>query len=768
MQPRASGLGMNTLASRPPMRLRPPDDWPQPAEERVFAPDIHHILYVLRRRGRVFMAVAGVIFAAALLYTFSKVPLYTATAQVVIDPRKRDVAVVDPSEDRVVGSLDSPALDTEVEVLRSPSLTRSVIEALRLDLDPEFNPPAKPQRAPPAFLAALGAFFTDGKDRVSAPSGRTQIVTGLDSEQARLAVARRVGTALTVTRAGSTYVINVAYSSTDPQKAARIANAYVSQYLDRQLDTKLDATRKANLLFNARLEDLRRQVQEADGAVESYKADNNLLSAGNFTLTEQEAQGLEQRLAEAREEVAAQEARIAIAKERLGRGGTGEDLAEILDSPVVQNLRGQLAEASKKVADLTTTYGSNFPDVQNALQQRAALEGQLRAEISRILSRMQSQARAARANRDALEAEVVKARQTLAVNNQAQVKLRELEQNAEAVRSLYASFLAGAKTTSTAEGLELTDARILSSAEVPGSPSEPRIPLYLALGFVMALLGGAAAVTAVHMLDTTLSTAEDIERKLNVPYLPAIPALSSLFGRIGLTRDSPVEYVVKKPRSALAEAFRALRAALMLSGAHRVPKVIAITSALPGEGKTTTSLCLARILGLAGSRVVLIDCDIRRRHASPKSPMPHAGLVEVLEGRVELDEVLMRDAASGAFFLPIAPSIHEDEDIFSTTATKALLDELRERFDIIILDTPPVLAAADAMVLSSQSDLVVMLARWRKTPSKAVEAAIQSLISVNAVIAGVALTCVDQNKQAHQGYGDPGFYYDSCKKYYRH
>jgi len=275
-------------------------------------------------------------------------------------------------------------------------------------------------------------------------------------------------------------------------------------------------------------------------------------------------------------------------------------------------------------------------------------------------------------------------------------------------------------------------------------------------------------VVIAQMLDTTLSTAEDIERKLNMPYLPAIPALSTTFGRLGLVRDSPVDYVVKKPRSPLAESFRALRASLMLSGTNRMPKILAITSALPGEGKTTTSLCLARILGLAGSRVVLVDCDIRRKHSSMRSTLPRVGLLEVLFGRADLDEVLVRDSASGAYFLPIAPTNEDEEDIFASKAMKELLDRLKERFDIILLDTPPVLAAADAIVLASQSDLVVMLARWRKTPSKAVEAAIQALLSVNAVIAGVSLTCVDQHKQAVEGYGDPGLYYESCKKYYRH
>jgi capsular exopolysaccharide synthesis family protein len=229
----------------------------------------------------------------------------------------------------------------------------------------------------------------------------------------------------------------------------------------------------------------------------------------------------------------------------------------------------------------------------------------------------------------------------------------------------------------------------------------------------------------------------------------------------------PTEHIISRPLSGFAEAFRSLRTSILYARAGDPPKVVAVTSALPGEGKTTTAVCLAISAAQAGSRVVIVDCDVRRRNVSRLLGVEaDVGLLDVLEGKVTLTEALLQGEASGAWVLPLSKREFTPQEVFASDAMKALLEDLREQFDMIILDTAPVLAIAETRVLASQADIVVFLARWRKTPSKAADAALRILEQSNAVVQGVVLTQVDVNQQARYGYGDPGYYYSSYKKYY--
>ncbi|MDP3383096.1 MAG: polysaccharide biosynthesis tyrosine autokinase, partial [Phenylobacterium sp.] len=342
--------------------------------------------------------------------------------------------------------------------------------------------------------------------------------------------------------------------------------------------------------------------------------------------------------------------------------------------------------------------------------------------------------------------------------------LNELERTAEASRTLYESYLNRYKETSSQQGIEQSDARVVSSATIPTGQSSPKVPLNLALGLVLAMGCGLGAVVLAEMLDSGLATAEDVEHRLEVSYLGAVPLLASVAeGKA----SSPIDYVIDKPLSSFAEAFRNLRASVIYSRLGEGVKVVAITSSLPGEGKTTTSVCLARSAAQQGLKVILVDCDLRRRSVNRLfGAEPARGLIEVLAGDATLDEVLTVDQTTGARLLPLAKSSMTPKDVFGSAAMDRLLEELRRTYDLVILDTAPVLPVADTRVLAPKADVVVFLAHWRKTPQHAIEAAFRLLSGTGAHLAGVALTQVDMKQQAKYGYGDPGYYYAEYKKYY--
>ena len=697
--------------------------------------DPHRLIGVVRRR----LWLAGAVFLLALVATMAAIgtqpTLYTAAASLTIDTRK--ARVVDA--EAVLSGLTAEAavIDTEVEILRSRQLAERVVDALGLIHDPEFA------------ASASSPWFGDADRRATLvdPQARRELVVDAVLERLRIA------------RTGGTYVMQVAFESRDPAKAARIANAFADQYLLQQRETKGDATRHANSWLTGRLTALRVELEAAEGAVERYRAENGLLSADGATLTEQEISAYSQQRATARSQLAEEAARLRTARMQLAHGSSGEDVGEALQSQVVQQLRARRAEASARVADLSSRYGERHPDMVRARRELSDADEQIEAEIRRIVSNLEARVQVAQERAGAVDASLAEARLTLAVDNAAGVRLNELERHADSVRTLYQSFLARFQETSAAEGAEQSDARIVSRARTPSEPSSPNTPLLLAGGLVAALMLALAAVGLAEMLDRGLRHAEDVEQRLGKPSLGQAPLLRSVAEKAdrGL---APADYVLKRPLSPFAEAFRTLRAAILHSSPGRKVQVVALCSALPGEGKSTTALSLTRISALAGGKVVLVDCDLRRRAVARMLRIePALGLLEVLDGSATLEEALRLDEGSGAWVLPLARGGATPRDVLGGAEMEALTARLRETFDLVILDTPPLLATSEARVLAARADAAVLLARWRRTPDRVAASALRMLEHSGAAAVGVVLTQVDMNAQARHGYGDIDYDY---------
>ncbi|MFN7533472.1 MAG: GumC family protein, partial [Brevundimonas sp.] len=579
------------------------------------------------------------------IITLRATPMFTATANLIIDRQQQQVV----DTQAVLSGLpaDSSTVDTEVEVLRSRQLAERVVDTLNLTQDPEFNS----RLAPPGPISSV----IDGVSVFLGAAAPDAARAQLSAEAAALEKERVVDVVLdrlSIRRAGLTYVMNVSFTSEDPAKAARIANTFADRYMLEQLEAKFDATRQANTWLNSRLAELRVEVQAAEAAVAQYRATNNLLSASGSTLTEQE--------------ISTYNPQLATVRAQLARGSTGDDVGEALGSIVVQRLREQRATVSREVADLSGRYGPNHPDMVRAQRQLVDIDAQIQAEIQRIISNLEAQAQVARERTGSMAGSLGAARGTLAANNAAAVRLNELERNAESVRALYESFLGRFQETSSQEGIQESDARIVSRAKVPTRQSAPNVPLNLMLGLVLGIGAGLAAVVLAELLDSGLTTSEEVELRIGLPALGAVPVMSSVADAVD--RDlTPVDYVVAKPLSAFTEALRSLRASILYSRLGSATKVVALTSALPAEGKTTTAVCLTRVSAQAGAKVLIIDCDLRRRNVNRLLGIePTVGLVEVLNGSVKLDQALIHDAPSGAWVLPLASGGFTPKDVFGS------------------------------------------------------------------------------------------------------
>lgn len=724
----------------------------RPASDMFSLPSL---IAMFRRRMRLFAAIALGVFLLALLLTVQATPMYSAEARVMFNTREEQVM----ASREVLSGLpaDSSVIDTEVEVLLSRALARQVATTLRLENDPEFNWALRPQGGLSALLARV-----QGRPLPSPQLPRTD--AQIEAGRERATSALRGG--LDVRRAGLTYIVGVRFTSLDPEKAALIANTFAEQYVLSQIESKYSANRQANTFLEGRLQQLRGEVLAAETAVEQYRVANNLLSSSGTTLTEQEISSYNQQLATARAEQAVEEARLRTARNQLARGSVGDDVGEALQSAVVTQLRGQRSQVATRVADLEANYGPGYPDLIRARQELQAIDGQIAAEIRRVISNLEARAQVARDKTRSIQGTLGQARGTLAGNNAASVRLNELERNAESVRTLYEGLLERYQETTSQTGGATADSRVVAEARANGSPTSPNIPVNLALGFIVGLAAALIVVVFVELLDDGLTTAEDVESRLSLPTLGSVPLLMSMADASD-RRMRPTEYLIARPLSGFAEAFRNLRTSILYARVGDPVKVVAVTSALPGEGKTTTAVCLAISGAKAGSKVVIVDCDIRRRNVSRLLGVEaEFGLLDVLDGNAKLDQALTQSETSGAWVLPLAKREFTPQEVFNTPAMEEVLRDLRARFDLVILDTAPVLAIAETRVLASQADVVMFLTRWRKTSAKAADSALRILEQSDAVVAGVVLTQVDVNQQASYGYGDPGYYYSQYKSYY--
>lgn len=714
------------------------------------------LIAVFRRNLKLFLAVLLSVVALTIVVTFLVTPKYTASAGVLLDPRKHQVTGIQS----VLSDLpaDTSIVDTEVEVLKSRALAERVVSSFKLDQDPEFNPSL---RKP----GPLGALFGGLKGAFSGPPAPP---SALELQKRHDAIVSGVLSRLKVQRSRLTYLMSVSFESVDPAKAAKLANAFADSYLLEQLEAKFDATKNANDWLNTRLTDLRAQVEKADAAVEAYKAANGLLSAEGSTGAQQEITNLNQQLAQVKVQEAEADARLKTAREQLAHGSNGDDLGAALESGTISQLRQQRAQVSGALAQLQSRYGARHPDVVKAERQLADIDAQIQAEIRRLISNLEAQDQVAHQRTASLMRSLAGSRGTLSANNRAGVRLAELQRNAESVSALYQTYLTRFKQTGSQEDLQQSDARVVSRAMIPSKPSSPILMLNLALGLMLGFGAGVGAIVAREALETGVATAEEIEAKFDIPCLAGIPSLASIVDDSAAGAINPTDYVMDKPLSTYAEGFRSLRTSLLLSRLGVKVKVIAITSAMPDEGKTTTAVCLMRVMAMAGDRVILIDGDLRKRAVSRAiaGDEPDVGLLEVLAGTATLEQAVRVDERSGAHYLPVANSSYTPKDVFGTAAMDQLLDQLRAQYDYVVIDTAPVLPVADTRVIASKVDVVALLVRWRKSPANATLAGLKLLQAANAHIAGAALTQINMKEQVRYGYGDPGYYYRSYQKYY--
>jgi len=704
---------------------------------------LRQLFGILLQRAKLGLGVAAVVFVLVLAAFAMKTPSYSAMGSVVIDPKHQNLATENPQQAGLPP--DTSAVDTQVEVLRSPALAEAVVRRLKLYNDPEFNSNMK-----------RGLFgLAPAHPPIATPDARLLART-----------TNALMSHMWARRAGLTYVVEIGATSTSPTKAAMLTNSIMDTYLNRQLDVKLSAVTRANSELGMSLEKMRQDAETAEARVQEYKNAHGLFSAEGSTMAEQEVSTLNQQIAIAKADAAEKRARLIAAQAQLRNGNAGADVGAALGSDTIKELRKREAELSVKLAQLNTDFTPEYPEVKRTAAELRDIRTQIQGEINRILSSLRAEAQAADGREASLLASRGAAQGGLAANGEAQVGMLALQQRADAAKQIYEAYLNRAKQVAAEGSLQQADATINSPAQVPTAPSSPNMKLAAALALLAGIFAAGAAMLIAEFWDKHLRSRLDVERDLGVPFAGVLPDFRSVKPK-GLHGPAaePEEYLVSHPFSGFAEAFRNLRAFLMVSARGDDAKLIAVTSAVPREGKSLTSFCLARTLALSGARVALVDCDLRQRGTTKLSGHHEVGLVEVVQDKIPLSEALIHDPKSNCFILP-ACGKSVPYDLFSNPETDEVLRQLCDQFDYVILDAPPILGVADARLLAAKADRVLYLVQWNKTPLRAAQSAIDILQECGANVAGALLTKVNVKGQARYGYGDSSDYYGYFKNYY--
>jgi succinoglycan biosynthesis transport protein ExoP len=615
-------------------------------------------------------------------------------------------------------TLTTQLVDTQVEIIKSREMARRVAQALGID-------------------------------------------NGPDAQERRRLYDKLQGN-VGAERSGNSYALTITYDAAYPSDAKLIVNEYARQLAEWQTRQEEERNAQVRSQVEEKLVALRAQAQSDTSALQQYRIANNLLSTSGASLTEQEISNYNQEVTRARAAAAEDAARLQTALSQLRSGSSGDDVGEALESGVVSSLRTQEGELAGQVANLEARYGPNHPQLIRARSELAQVREQIQTEIGRVISNLRAKSEVSQDRLSSITASLSTARAKLAANNAAMVGLTELERSAQASQGIYETYLNSYKQLLAAEGTAKPMARVLSLASEPTEPVSPNLKLNLALSLVIGLGLGVLAAYIADALFQGVASAHDVERNTGEPCLASIPLLASVHEG----KPHAISAIRDNPKSVFTESFRMLGTAID-HASFRHPQVIAITSALPGEGKTVMSCCLSHVLAAEGERTMLIDCDIRRRGISrllgvgPDQP----GLIEVLDGTSQIDFAeFMPDRM--LCVLPLGPDSEAPDVLLTGRPLIDLLDKLRPHFDRIILDLPPILPIAAARTIASRADAVVLAARWCKTSSFAIRVARSHLPEGRVNLVGVALNQVDLRKKAFFHHDDTSFYYNKYKEYY--
>ena len=727
------------------------------------------VLRIFRRQYLILVFFLLFAVSCGVVYLRIAPPSYVAQSRILID-RGRSPFVQQQSI-LAEAPVDAIQLDSQVQILRSDGIALAVVKKLNLTEDPEFV----------ASEVGLPRSIADFLS-ISLP---TQPRT--ESQLTQQAVAAVLAN-LDIKRVGITYLIDISFRSRRAERAAEIANAVADAYIADQLESKREANRRANEWLQDRLGELRRQTLEAEQKVYMYKADNNIVAAGGKLMSEQEISEINSQLVIARTKTSEALARLNRIDAVLQLSVPSEALVDAtvtdaLSSPIIMKLRQEYLDYINKESEYSERYGRGHFAVVNIRSKLRDIRVSISSELHRLAETFKSDYLIAKQREDSVEQQLAASVSQSQSASVAQVPLRELESAAQGSRSLYNSFQQRFLESTQQQSFPIPDARVVSSAAVPAQKNSPKALIVLGASIIGGLMLGGGIGLLRELTDRVFRTGRQIESRLRLPCVALVPLLMPE-GRgrnktpyqiplNGHSHTLPVQprtiipnwgaiwTVLNSPQSHYAEAIRSMKLTVDLSGLRAAGGVVGLTSSQPGEGKSTIALAFAQLVAQTGSRVIIVDCDLRNPSISRLlAPTASGGLIEVLRGRSTIGEVIWTEPLTNMAFLPTATDkgLGHTSEILASVATKKLIEQLREKYDYVVIDLPPITASVDVRATTHLVDFYFFVVEWGRTRIDVVQRSLDAADRMGDKLAGIVLNKADMDTIGHYD-AYPAMYY---------
>jgi capsular exopolysaccharide synthesis family protein len=717
---------------------------------------------IITTRKWVILAILATVLTTTILYNLKATPIYRATTTIQIDKENQNILSFKDVYELESSSDDT--LRTQFEILKSRSIARGVIEELSLDKIAEFQ--GKNWQS----VKWLSDFFGIRPHPDAGEPDRLRPV--IDSYLEHLDVSP-------VLRAR---LVNVTFDSKDPELATRIINAHAKHFIEQNLQYKWEATQQASEFLSQNLVTLKATLEKSEDQLQAYSRENEILFTddGKNTATEKLRQ-LEETYTKAQADRIEKES-----YEQLVKDEKAEALPQLVNNRLIADLTAKLADLQRQESEISVTFRPDYPLRQRIAGQVSQIQNSIDAERARTLNMIETEYSASLARERLLAGELDKQRDVVNKINQEIIQYNILKREVESNKQLHDGLLTRLKEAGVSAGLKASNIRVVDRAEVPQWPVRPRRAINLALGLMGGLVFGIGFAFLQEYLDNSLKAPEDITRHLNLATLGIIPKLQSLDGkrRYGygklygyghtysdgnanpLTVATPGEpknvdrIVHEAPSSLMAEAYRSIRTSLLLSSPGHPPKTIVVTSASPSEGKTVTAINLAISLTQTGSRVVLIDADMRKPRVHNVFSLGQAvGLSSFLAGASMLKEVIHETSVPNLLVIPCGATPPNPGELVLSPVFRRMTEALREYFDYIVLDSPPVGNVSDARILGAAADSTILVVKAFSTSRHHARNAVNHLLEARTRLAGVVLNDIDVRLRSYYS----GSYY---KTYY--
>ena len=695
-------------------------------------PHLYDYLLILRKHLWLILSFLLAVVTIVSIATFRMQPVYQAMARIEIDREDTHVLPFQDSFD-VMADLDN-YIETQSRVFTSETLALQTIR----------NSGLIPH-----------ADFPGG-------SGSDAITSGsLANHRPPPELGAFLGS-ISVRRVPQSRLLDVSFESTNPELAAQILNAHINNFMDLNLSSQYEASEKATTWLTDQLSELKVKVENSEAARLAYERQHQIWQLDDRqNITTQRLTDLNKEYTDAQSDRMRKEALYEFAK-----AGNIEAIPQFRQNAALQSLLHLKSDTYSQYVDAMNQYGPNFPRVQRLQARMDDVDKKIETEERNVLRELENDYNAAR-QREGLLAEALNGQKTeVSAMAQTMIEYNIVKRNAEADKSMYDGLLTKLKEANIAAGLKSRNIRVVDPAMIPSTPIRPAKTRNIALSFLVGLVGGIGLALLREYLDNTVKTPDDIETLVRLPSLAVVPAFRDeapgaprikLLGRASPNgHEKRIELVAQHlPKSQMSEAFRVLRTALLLSQAEHPPQIILVTSALPREGKTTAAANLAVTLAQLGDRTLLVDADLRKPGVGRLlnlTDSKYAGLSSYLAGVSSLELVTVpHPAIANLVAIPTGPLPPNPADLLSSHRFGDALQQLRSQFKFIVIDSPPIMAATDAVIVSVQADGVLLVVRSGETPKEAFTRARDLLVSVKCRLLGVVLNAVDSSA--------PDYYY---------